>query len=384
MDGDKLKGEVWLDEEALIARNSEVLDYINSGRPLDVSIGVYSDEDPTAGEWNGEQYTAIARNHRPDHLALLPGEQGACSWADGCGIRNNQKKGVDVKTKTYEVLTILLTNQTDYSELQNAIQNKLDSMDSGNEFHYLRALYDNEFVYEVKSHNGSTFYKRSYTIAGDGSVSFSENKETVRRKVEFVATNADGSEKTTIDNSDLKIKKEVKSMSKVDKPCCPDKVDALIANEATKFTEDDKESLLTMSQDLLDKLEPEEKKEPEVVTPQVNAETAKEALKGTIDNSEDLLPLLSEDMQEQVESGIKLHKENRENLIQSIQENSAEGTWTEEDLKAMNTEMLTKVYKSVNGVDYTALGNIEPKVTVNKSQDEVMMPTGMEEVEKSN
>lgn len=381
MDGDKLKGEVWLDEAVLIARNSEVLDYINSGRALDVSLGVFTDEETTPGVWNGEEYTAIASNHRPDHLALLPGEQGACSWADGCGIRNNSqtnKKGGDM-SKTHEPWEIVLTNQTDYAELQNAVQNKLDSLDSGNEFHYLRALYDNEFVYEVRNHSGSIFYKRGYTVGGDGVVSFSEDKETVRRKVEFISTNASGGGITIIRSSNNKNKEEI-SMSEIKDPCCPEKVDALIANEASPFTSDDKETLLTMSGEFLAKLEPKEVDTPEKVeTPQVNAESAREVLKGSIDNSDDLLPLLSDDMQEQVKSGIKLHKENRTNLIKSIQENSTEGTWTAEDLEGMNTEMLAKVYKSVNGVDYTALGINNEEVVINKedSEEEPMLPTGM-------
>jgi hypothetical protein len=85
----KLKAEVWLDKQRMIAQSPEALSYIMQNRALDVSIGVFSDDDPIPGEYNGENYIAIARNHRPDHLALLPGEQGACSWADGCGIRAN-------------------------------------------------------------------------------------------------------------------------------------------------------------------------------------------------------------------------------------------------------------------------------------------------------
>jgi len=89
----KLKAEAWLDENRVRQFSPEVLGYIRQARPLDVSIGVFTEDEPTSGEWNGEEYLAIARNHRPDHLALLPGEQGACSWADGCGIRVNKGGG---------------------------------------------------------------------------------------------------------------------------------------------------------------------------------------------------------------------------------------------------------------------------------------------------
>lgn len=32
---------------------------------------------------------AVARNHRPDHLAILPDQVGACSLADGAGLIRN-------------------------------------------------------------------------------------------------------------------------------------------------------------------------------------------------------------------------------------------------------------------------------------------------------
>lgn len=99
VDNEKLKGEVWLDEEKLKQVSPVAFAYIMQQRPLDVSVGVFTDDEEEIGEWNGETYVAIARNHRPDHLALLPGGQGACSWEDGCGIRANEKGGDDGKMK---------------------------------------------------------------------------------------------------------------------------------------------------------------------------------------------------------------------------------------------------------------------------------------------
>jgi len=93
MDGGDLKSEVWFDEAKLQQISPETLRAIINRRPLDVSVGVFTDDEESTGIWNGEEYSAIARNHRPDHLAVLPGAQGACSWADGCGIRLNKKGG---------------------------------------------------------------------------------------------------------------------------------------------------------------------------------------------------------------------------------------------------------------------------------------------------
>lgn len=91
MDGQKLRAEAWLDPVVLKNISPEAMEYIMEGKPLEVSVGVFTDEDMQPGEWNGEKYEAVARNHRPDHLALLPGAVGACSWSDGCGVRTHQE-----------------------------------------------------------------------------------------------------------------------------------------------------------------------------------------------------------------------------------------------------------------------------------------------------
>jgi 2'-5' RNA ligase len=50
-----------------------------------VSIAYFCDFEQAAGEFGGEAYSAIQRNLRPDHVALLPDEIGSCSVLDGCG-----------------------------------------------------------------------------------------------------------------------------------------------------------------------------------------------------------------------------------------------------------------------------------------------------------
>ena len=88
MDGDALKGELWLDVakaqklggDALLALNR-----LEAGQVMEVSIAYFCDFEQAAGEFGGERYTAIQRNLRPDHVALLPDEIGSCSVADGCG-----------------------------------------------------------------------------------------------------------------------------------------------------------------------------------------------------------------------------------------------------------------------------------------------------------
>ncbi|KKK79096.1 hypothetical protein LCGC14_2836960, partial [marine sediment metagenome] len=95
---DKLRAEVWLDKDKLAEVSSDLLDNISEGKPIEISTGMFVEEEKQEGLWHEENYIAIARNIRPDHLALLPDAEGACSNDDGCGIRNNMEgQNMEVK-----------------------------------------------------------------------------------------------------------------------------------------------------------------------------------------------------------------------------------------------------------------------------------------------
>jgi len=85
----KLKAEAWLDIDRLKQISPLAAAYLDNKQPLEVSLGMFTQDIAQSGEWQGEFYSAVATNHRPDHLALLPGGSGACSWLDGCGVRTN-------------------------------------------------------------------------------------------------------------------------------------------------------------------------------------------------------------------------------------------------------------------------------------------------------
>jgi len=99
----KLKGELWVDIEKALSSGeggTAVVNLLREGKPLEVSTAYFNDEEQASGVFNGERYEAIARNLKPDHLALLPGEIGACSWADGCGApRVNQEIQANIRSE---------------------------------------------------------------------------------------------------------------------------------------------------------------------------------------------------------------------------------------------------------------------------------------------
>jgi hypothetical protein len=88
----KLKAEAWITIERAKEIAPGLIETIESGEPMDVSTGYFSFPEPVGGELNGKIYEDIDRGVRPNHLALLPHEEGACNWADGCGVRANKRR----------------------------------------------------------------------------------------------------------------------------------------------------------------------------------------------------------------------------------------------------------------------------------------------------
>lgn len=87
IDEGALKAEAWIDVDKANELRPGLISELAEG--IDVSTGYFAEDVPEAGTLNGREFTHIQRNIRPDHLALLPDEKGACSFEDGCGVRSN-------------------------------------------------------------------------------------------------------------------------------------------------------------------------------------------------------------------------------------------------------------------------------------------------------
>ena len=355
----KLKAEVWVDEEKLRQLSSSTLAEIKAGNILEVSVGVFTDEDKTEGTWNEETYNGIAKNHRPDHLALLPGGTGACSVKDGCGLRANKEGGTQLKKE--EVFAIMkslslegfavneiVDNSTQgFRELVDSVRQKIDAMDTNDSYHSLEEVYDDYVVYGVYYRiGGSKMYRQDYTI-NSGVVDLVGDPVEVRRKVEFV--NVNQMQRTrSINNS----KKEGQVMSKLN-GCtrCAEKIDALIANTESGFVDTDREWLDTLSEAALDK-----------VTPKVIE--VEKIVEKTVEVNK-----LSDEDQAALAYGKKQLKERKEAMINGIKANTAAGIWDDATLNAMNEDTLEKVFNSVKKEevnDFSLNGNTN--LNVNKGQ----------------
>lgn len=101
----KLTGEWWVDiakaEKSIIGK--QVLKSLREGLMLEQSTGLFTEIEEKSGEFNGVHYENIARNIRPDHVAILLHEEGACSIKDGCGTpRVNIQDTITFELKTIQ------------------------------------------------------------------------------------------------------------------------------------------------------------------------------------------------------------------------------------------------------------------------------------------
>jgi len=363
VDGSKLKAEVWIDEDKLNTLAPAVLESINNGEEMEVSLGMFTEEEDSEGTWNTEKYETIAHNHRPDHLALLPDQVGACSREDGCGLGANQNKedmkiGELIKhvcNAGFAVNPIGNNADQGYKELMDMVYDKLRTLETDKVYCYLEEMYDDSLIYSKSGDGNHTLYKQSYKIES-GKIEFVGEPIEVRKKVDYVV-NVVTRTKFSINN-----KKEDKKMTKVkDCPECLIKVDTLIANKESKFTEEDRTWLLDQDIKVFEKFEPVIVEKEKIVEKTIEVNKL---------NPEDQAILAY---------GKKQMKERRESMQKGIQANTVEGIWTDEVLNVMNEDTLERVFNSVKKeeiADYSLNGNT--KLIVGSEDEEGLYPLGVE------
>lgn len=176
MDGDRLLGEMWIDIElaksiggkALIAARR-----LEANEPIEVSTAYFADVDDSSGEWNGQHYDFIQRNFRPNHLALLLDEKGACSWQMGCGVPRVNK--TEVNPMELVVIHNDLSLDEQMSRVYNAFNEQFCSSAPmpGQEQPYIREVFADKVIVR---YDGKLF-SYPYTLADDGAVTFAEPVE---------------------------------------------------------------------------------------------------------------------------------------------------------------------------------------------------------------
>lgn len=341
-----LVAELWIDEIKANKINKNVLTIINSGGNLEVSTGMFFDSIEEKGKWNDEDYIAIASNIRPDHLAVLPGEEGACSWKDGCGVRFNKKKDIFSISKKKEA--ILNNKGISHDELRMKLKEKAFPMEQGKAIPtnptpclYIKDVYDDYFIAEVESQKGIELFKYNYSILEDGNVVVGD-KQKVELKISYEPVILQKGGKEKMDRT-----KEIAFILSVPQ---------------IGYVEADRELLVNMEQTHFEKLHTYAKKFSTckecngVVEPPKKAETL-----------EELIGNASPEIQEVIKDGVRMMKEKKNSLISVIKSNKR-NRFTDEQLNAKIIDELENIVAlSAVEVDFSLRsGSAQPIINVHE------------------
>lgn len=169
----KLMAEAWFDVDKTKEVDDRIISRIERGEQIELSTGLFTDNIPVSNEedavYNGKKYTHVAKNYRPDHLAILPDETGACSLKDGCGVGVLNSKKEDG----------LITNVLSYSELYAPLEQMVRKQFDGS---YINEVYQDFVIFRWMN----TLYKIGYKVDKEDQVVLtSEIPEKVRKVVSY-------------------------------------------------------------------------------------------------------------------------------------------------------------------------------------------------------
>lgn len=405
IDGTKLRVEAWIDNEKVEEQGDEAIATfarILAGEVVEVSTGYFADSVEENGKFDGEEFTAVQSDIKPDHLAILVGDQiGACSLEDGCGTNRVNKAyfmqlgDVPITISTSDTIPFENLSLYDFSkhpldededeeeedeedksksknkkkktnlrELLEATQLKdngeISDMDirgaissaleaKGESFWSIIAVFQSNFVFEK---DFGTLERREFSIADGGEVTISNEGDQVRPVTEFVLVKANQF------NEESKVEDKEKL------------VNDLIANEATQFSEEDREFLAGLDEVKLGILSPIEVEEEEAkgVSDGVKAEAeSKEEKEGESLTTEQYIEGAPPEIKEVLNQGIRLQKEQRDNLTKAIISNSQ---FDEEDLKGFSIEHLEKLAATAAPSDHSIKG--APVSNLGKEDDDAV------------
>jgi hypothetical protein len=402
-DGGKLLGEVWLDVQRANELDSSVVTAILNGGRMEVSTGLWGDHEENSGEWNGESYKYVLHNFRPDHLALLPGEHGACSWNDGCGIRVNQlteevimpqpgsgkatgqandkllvrgedrviialagKLKMEVAEKSHEDIRRAISSELMKAAAPSKPAELTDS--------WVKDVFDDYFVYEAATKEGRKLFKQNYKITKD-EVKIEGTPVEVKEKFEYVELTSDnkaGDGSNEGDSPSVNKQEELEVNMKKE-----ELVKFLIDNKA--YLDEDKDMLMALDEKVLERLKVQaessiaqtqkiqdlEKKvaDAEAVANDDADDDEEEEEEEDLSNlsAEEFLTKskMPEDVRELLQNGVKMHKDKKAQLVGVLVANKR-NKFKKEQLEAKSIEELDALVSLAN-IEPDFTGNVQPR-----------------------
>ena len=331
----KLKGEIYLNLEKVKKLNADYLiQSFESGEIMEVSTGLYSNVEMVSGKYGDDEYDAIVRNIRPDHLALLPNTVGACSIEDGCGasisVNSCQCGGVCGGKKN---------SQKEISKLLNLSLEK-----KYNDLVYIIDIYDNSVIYEFGKNR--SVYKESYVINDDNVVILEDDAQEVIQKASYQPLNLSGGNNnmTEIQNEEIKEEEATEET--------PEEVTEEATEETTEET----------TEEIKEETTEEVKAETEEATEEATEEVKENEETEIVENQ-----LIDNEKKEFLENQSKIFDEKKQGLKKMLIDNKH---FTAEEVETFSFSVLEKINNLIKPKDYSGNGS---SLVENKEQ---YKPTG--------
>ncbi len=327
-----LKAEAWLDEERMDKIDERISQAIEKNEMMELSTGLFTDNEAEEGEWNGEEYDTIARNYRPDHLALLPDLKGACSIEDGAGFLK-----LNAKADKIVVTNNAMSHGNIRSLLNSWLQEKDDDV-------WVMDVYDEFFVFMK---NGK-LYKGTYSIV-DNVIQVTDSFIEVIQVTEYRTTDGEFvGNQNEVKRKELEMKKE-------------QTVDALIKSTSNSWLEKDRDALMKMDESFLTKMTGSEKlaAEKAVENATKKAEVDANEKEKTVEDyiNDKSMPAKIRNV---IQSGIATYDAVKNRLIERLTKND-KNQFAEEELQEKDNDELKKLVSlmtpgDVEEDDFEALG----------------------------
>lgn len=340
VEGKAQKADAWIDVEKAKTVWPDLLDAIDKGDPIEVSTGLVATCEIESGRYAGKRYEYVAREHRPDHLAVLSKTKGACSVADGAGLLVAQSfEADDISPALMEIaverLDIMLANQLTHNRLRDLLAVQLSEMarnDAKEKGTYSDSIWVEDIVgRKVIAWWGGKLYEVPFKQSADG-VTLSAAppyREVVRvTQYRLVDGTVIGNEKST--DSEL----EGTSVKKAEL------ISLLIANQV--FEETDKQMLEGMTEAKLQSLV-DRTKAPEKEKVLANQDKTPPAPAFDYKAFMQQAPV---EFQRHVARSMRLANQQFSEDIAAVVSLS-DGAYTEAECKDMDPEVISKLHKTL-------------------------------------
>ena len=240
----KLKADAWINKARLEEVSPEAFADLSAGVVMEVSTGLFFEKNAEPGIWNEEAYDAVACNLRPDHLAILPDEVGACSVADGAGMPriNVATRSMKYRIRHLAHLAHFTDNAQSFYEITDRLHAALEvevASSIPEMYVWIDDVYGDRVVYSYSSAPGR-FFQRGYSVSDPVSVTLADKttEVEVKRTVDYVTSAAADTEHEETITMEQDVKTEFEGLGKRldDVLTAVNTSEEVVASEATEPT----------------------------------------------------------------------------------------------------------------------------------------------------